>query len=70
METQQANGVGPLTPVAVSVEHTRTMLGGCSRSTVYRLIEAGELRAVKSGRRTLITAESIETYVAGLEQQS
>lgn len=40
---------------------------GIKRTTVYSLIDAGELRTVKIGRRTLIPTSSLEEYVARLE---
>jgi excisionase family DNA binding protein len=36
------------------------------RTTVYELIARGELDAVHIGRRRLITASSVEAYVARL----
>ena len=33
---------------------------------IYELIGAGILNAVKAGRRTLITAESLHAYIASL----
>lgn len=49
----------------VSVEEAARAIGG-SRSTVYRLIESGDLARVKIGRRALVTAESVRVYVDGL----
>jgi excisionase family DNA binding protein len=39
---------------------------GLSRSTIYALLDRGELVGVKSGRRTLITGESLTAYFARL----
>jgi excisionase family DNA binding protein len=39
---------------------------GESRSTIYRLIHAGELDAFKRGATTLVLIESIRRYVASL----
>ena len=39
---------------------------GLSRSTTNRLLAAGQLQALKVGRRTLITEESIDNYIASL----
>lgn len=39
------------------------VLGGLGRSTIYELVDAGELRRVKVGRRAFITAESVAAYV-------
>jgi excisionase family DNA binding protein len=38
----------------------------CGRSTVYKLIESGELETVKMGRRRLVVAESVAAYVERL----
>jgi excisionase family DNA binding protein len=39
---------------------------GVSRSTLYELIAAGDIEAVKVGRRTLIRHDELERYVQGL----
>ena len=49
----------------VPIEEAARAIGG-SRSTVYRLIETGDLERVKIGRRALVTTESIREYVARL----
>ncbi|MFI8776516.1 helix-turn-helix domain-containing protein [Brachybacterium paraconglomeratum] len=49
----------------VSVEDAARAIGG-SRSTVYRLIDSGDLERVKIGRRALVTTESVRAYVDGL----
>jgi excisionase family DNA binding protein len=41
------------TPIAMSPRDAATSIG-VSRSTLYRLIDSGQLRTVKIGRRTLI----------------
>jgi excisionase family DNA binding protein len=42
------------------------MMLGESRSTVYRLIHAGKLEAVKSGAATLVLVSSLRKYLAEL----
>jgi excisionase family DNA binding protein len=42
------------------------MLGDISRSHLYELIESGEIKKVNIGRRSFVTTESIEAYVARL----
>lgn len=37
-----------------------------SRSRVYVLLGQGDLKAVKAGRRTLITTESLEAFTKSL----
>ena len=39
---------------------------GFSRSEIYRLLTAGDLKAVKRGRKTLILMGSVTGYVASL----
>jgi excisionase family DNA binding protein len=39
---------------------------GISRSEIYRLLSAGKLRAVKSGRTTLIVWTSVVEHLNGL----
>lgn len=54
----------PASPLIVSIDDARRMLGGVARSTVYKLIAAGDLDVVKIGRRTRITVESIGRLIA------
>jgi hypothetical protein len=49
-----------LAPYAVSILEACRLLGGMSRAGLYVAIGRGELEALKSGRRTLITTASIE----------
>lgn len=54
-----------MTRTQVQVSDACDLLGGISRSTVYRLIKAGELEAWQVGGRTskfLIFEDSIEAY--------
>ena len=39
---------------------------GVGRTTLYGLIAAGRVRAMKAGTRTLIEAESLRRYLASL----
>jgi excisionase family DNA binding protein len=48
-----------------SPKETETLLS-VSHAQLYRLIGAGRLDARKIGSRTLITAESIEAFLASL----
>ncbi len=46
-------------PLAVSINSAANALG-VGRSSVYCLIKAGKLEAIKIGRRTLLTTVSIK----------
>jgi excisionase family DNA binding protein len=42
-------------------------VSGLSRSTIYELLKAGKLRAVKVGRRRLILRDSLQTLLHAAE---
>lgn len=44
------------------------LLGGLSRSGVYKLVNQGNLVKVSIGRRAFCTAESIERFLDGLRE--
>lgn len=56
----------------LSVKDAQAELGGISRTTVYELINSGDLQRVKIGARALITSESLAGYLIrqrhGVEQ--
>lgn len=51
----------------VPIPDTCTRLGGICRTTVYDLINRGDLIKVNIGKRGFITAESITAYVDRLK---
>ncbi|CAN5349129.1 hypothetical protein BH20ACT13_BH20ACT13_25870 [soil metagenome] len=53
-------------PRAISVNDTAAVLG-ISRATVYRLIQSGDLRPVRVGRRLRFRLEELDAY---LERES
>ncbi|SPM27187.1 helix-turn-helix domain-containing protein [Mycobacterium terramassiliense] len=58
MTTQQ------LVPIGMTRdEGARFRLGGISRTTIYDLINQGELVHVNIGRRGFVTAASIDAYI-------
>lgn len=52
-------------PINVSVADA-VLISGLSRSEVYRRLAAKDLEAVKSGKRTLITMDSVRSFLAKL----
>ncbi len=52
----------------VPIPDTCAQLGGVSRTTVYELVNNGQLVKVNIGRRGFITAESLNAYVASLSE--
>lgn len=51
-----------LTKLAYSLDEVAELSGRC-RSSLYELIDKGALRAVKSGRRTLIMASDLQAWM-------
>jgi excisionase family DNA binding protein len=56
----------PVEPLGVSILEAARLSGGCSRSTIYRDLAAGRLRAVKIGTRTLVLLDSLRERFASL----
>lgn len=48
----------------------RSALGGIGRTTLYALIDAGEIQRVKIGNRAFVTAKSVAGYVGRLTAQT
>ncbi|BBY89302.1 helix-turn-helix domain-containing protein [Mycolicibacterium tokaiense] len=44
----------------------RSTLGNIGRTTLYSLIDAGELQRVKIGNRAFVTATSVEAFLTRL----
>lgn len=52
-------------PICTSIREGARVLG-VGRSKVYDLINSGELKTIKIGRRTLILTESIRALATGV----
>ena len=65
MPSETPTWVVQLDRLLYPVQETQHLLG-ISHATIYRLIAAKRLDAVKIGAKTLITAESISAFLAGL----
>jgi hypothetical protein len=52
----------------VPIPDSQETLGGVGRTTIWKLVKAGELEQVCIGRRAFITAESLEAYVGRLRE--
>ena len=53
----------PLNPVRDTME----LLGGVSRSKFYRMVKDGDIKLIRLGRRSFVSAGEIERLVARLE---
>ena len=62
----QTDSDAGLKPSAVIIPKAQVLLGDKSRSELYEEIGLGNLEAVKDGKKTLITVESIERYMRNL----
>ncbi len=52
----------------VPIPGAREQLGGIGHTTIYDLIKRGELVKVNIGRRSFVTADSLEAYVDRLSE--
>lgn len=52
----------------VPIPESMAMLGDVGRTTLWKLVKAKELQQVNIGRRSFITAESLEAYVDRLRE--
>jgi excisionase family DNA binding protein len=64
-DRRRLKGSAAIERLAVKPHEAALMLGE-SRSTIYRLIHAGTLDAVKRGSSTLVLVGSIHSYLADL----
>ena len=53
-----------MNPIAVPIEEFCRLAGGFKKTKAFALLRAGEVERVKIGRRTAVTFESIERFVA------
>jgi hypothetical protein len=51
-----------------SIPDTQVELGGLGRTSIYSLIESGDLQLVKIGARSFVTVDSIQAFVTRLAQ--
>ena len=58
----------PDDPPPVDLQTARTLLGGVSIQTIYRLIQDGELELVKIRRRSFVTRRSINAVINSAER--
>ncbi|MBL1148323.1 MAG: helix-turn-helix domain-containing protein [Pseudomonadota bacterium] len=52
--------------LSYSIPEVTQMVGLC-RTVIYRELNSGRLRAIKLGKRTLITREAIEEWLSTLD---
>jgi len=59
MEAQAVSTAPPIPRLTYSIAE-REVLSGLSRSSLYRLIAAGQLKTVQRGRRRLVPRDELE----------
>jgi excisionase family DNA binding protein len=64
MEAQAVSTAPPIPRLAYSIAESEA-LSGLSRSSLYRLIAAGELKTVQRGRRRLVPSAELERLCSG-----
>ena len=57
-----------MTRLLIPIPESMAMLGNVGRTTLWKLVKAKELQQVNIGRRSFITAESLEAYVNRLSE--
>ena len=62
--TMMPQPLGP-EPLAVPIQ-TAVILSGLSRSELYRRLGAGDVCAVKAGKRTLVLMDSLRAHLSAL----
>ena len=55
-------------PLLFSIEDARRELGDIGKTTIFAMISAGQIEAVKVGRRTMVVGESCRAYVESLRR--
>ena len=65
MRVVEKADIAPLEPLLCSIKAAITILGRSERF-IIDAIARGELKAVKSDRRTLLVVQSLKDYVASL----
>jgi excisionase family DNA binding protein len=65
MSIMQKRVPPPVRPKLFSREEAAALLGNINIRTVDRLVKRGQLKAVRLGRRNMVTRESAEALAAG-----
>ena len=55
-----------MTQLSLSIQETLAATG-LGRSKLYQLINSGELKARKIGKRTIILKDDLDTFLSGLQ---
>ncbi len=66
-QTDNTQTEAPVEKLSYSVPETAQAVGTCP-AMIYRAINSGKLKALKFGKRTLITPEAIKEWLAGMDQ--
>jgi hypothetical protein len=66
VEKRALRGGAPFAEVLTAPIPDACRISGLSRSEIYRRLATGDIRAVKSGARTLIIMDSLRAYLMRL----
>jgi excisionase family DNA binding protein len=66
MDTPNSGFDAPRAPLLNSISQTTTRLG-IGRSKLYELIAAGDIHVIKIGGRTLVSEQTLQSFITKLE---
>ncbi|GEM_PF-1147376 len=67
VQNGKADTNAPVEKLSYSVPETAQAVGTCP-AMIYRAINSGKLKALKFGKRTLITPEAIKEWLASMDK--
>ena len=59
-----------LSPLIHPIPDAREILGGIGNSKFYEIVSEGQLKLVKIGSRSFVTADELRRYVAALQENA
>ena len=66
MSSTSSTALNPDEPAAYRISAFCEKVGGLSRSKFYELAKTGQIRVLKSGRRSIVPATEVPRYLGSL----